>query len=104
MQNRRLLPLLGLVALLSTTACTTQSRMLQSIGFPAAPGPISDEEAGSLTAQVKDLKVRRDAVRVKLNTELDAGVRAGYYREIASLSSDLLPLQQRLKDASRPLP
>ena len=103
-QSRRLLPLLGLAALLSMTACTTQSRMLQSIGFPAAAGPISDEEAGALTAQAKDLKSRRDAVRVKLSTEPDAGVRAGYYRDIASLSSELLPLQQRLKDASRPLP
>jgi hypothetical protein len=78
--------------------------MLQSIGFPAAAGPISDEEAGALTAQVKELKVRRDALRVKLNTEPDAGMRAGYYRDIASLSSDMIALQQRLKDASRPLP
>jgi hypothetical protein len=104
MQTRQLLPLLGLVALLTLTACATQSRMLQSIGFPAVAGPISDEEAGTLTAQIRDLKARRDAVRVKLNTEPDASVRAGYYRDIASLSGEVLPLQQRLKDAARPLP
>jgi hypothetical protein len=104
MKDTRILLALGLSALIALPGCSTSSKVLQSIGFSAAPGPISDEEAKDLSSQLMALRTQREALRIKLATEADASVRAWHYRDIASLGNEMLPLQQRLKNAGRPLP
>lgn len=88
-------------ALLAGCASMEYGSWLDQIGRPAAPVAMSDEEAGALVAQIRELQLREDSLRVQVAHEADRVKRIRYFAELRDISDEKVPLERRLREAGR---
>ena len=94
--------LVASVAVLMLSGCMSYGSWLDQVGKPPnPPHSMSNEQAARLGGEAAGLRVRAEAVRVRLAAEADRRERVRYYEELRRIGDQLRPLEAQLREAGR---